>query len=127
MGFAILKNLQDWEVEALSSFMAQVYVIIPNLEEEDLARWKFDKSGRFGVSSFYTNLGGQQRIFLPWKAIWRKKVPLTVVFFSWTVVVETIQTIDNLRRRGQLVVNRCIMCKVAEETVYHLLIHYPMV
>jgi hypothetical protein len=43
----------------------------------------------------------------PWKSIWKTKAPLRVAFFAWTATRSKIRTVDNLRRRGMIVVNRC--------------------
>ena len=46
-----------------------------------------------------------------------------MAFFIWTAVRSKILTLDNLGRRGMVVVNRCWLCKVEGESVYHLLLH----
>ena len=35
-----------------------------------------------------------------------------------------VLTIDQLKRRGMTLVNRCFMCEEDEENIDHLLIHY---
>jgi hypothetical protein len=46
-----------------------------------------------------------------------------VAFFSWMAVRSKTPTIDNLRRRGMIVVNRCWLCELDGESVDHLLLH----
>jgi len=46
-----------------------------------------------------------------------------VAFFVWTAALEKILTHDNLRRRGVVVVEWCVMCKKHGESVNHLLLH----
>jgi hypothetical protein len=45
-----------------------------------------------------------------------------VVFFVWTVALEKILT-HNLRRRGIVVVEWCVMCKKHGESIDHLLLY----
>jgi hypothetical protein len=47
-----------------------------------------------------------------WKSIWRIKVPLRAAFFTWSAALGKILTMDNLRKRHVIVVDRCCMCKV---------------
>ena len=44
----------------------------------------------------------------------------------WTAVHGQILTLDNLRLRGRILMNRCCMCHCNEETVDHLLLHCPV-
>jgi hypothetical protein len=46
-----------------------------------------------------------------------------VAFFAGTAARGKILTIDNLRRRGMIVVNRCWLCELDGESVDHLLLH----
>jgi hypothetical protein len=50
-----------------------------------------------------------------------------VAFFAWTTALEEILTLDNLRKRQIIVINRCCMCKKNEESVDHLLLHCEVV
>jgi hypothetical protein len=47
-----------------------------------------------------------------------------MAFFAWTATWGKILTVDNLRRRGMVVVNRCWLCESDGESVDHLLLHY---
>jgi hypothetical protein len=57
----------------------------------------------------------------PWKSIWKVKVPVRVSFFAWTAAPGRILTLDNLRKRGLIVVDWCSMCKRSEESIDNLL------
>jgi hypothetical protein len=48
---------------------------------------------------------------------------MRVSFFVWTAALGKILTVDNLRKRGVLVVGWCCMCKRNGESVDHLLLH----
>jgi len=46
-----------------------------------------------------------------------------VAFFAWTAALGKILTLDNLRKKRVIVIDRCCMCKMNGETVDHLLLH----
>ena len=58
-----------------------------------------------------------------WKSVWRTKSPLRAAFFVWSAALEKILTLDNLRKRLVVVINRCFMCKKDGESIDHLLLH----
>ena len=49
-----------------------------------------------------------------------------MAFFLWTVIHGQILTLDNLMLRGRILVNWCFICHHNEETMDHLLLHYPV-
>jgi hypothetical protein len=49
-----------------------------------------------------------------------------VAFFAWLVALEKILTMDNLKKRQVIVVNRCCLSKWNGESTDHLLIHYEV-
>jgi hypothetical protein len=79
--------------------------------------------GLFEVKSFNRALSPCGSLSIPWKRVWKSRAPLRVAFFVWTAVCSKILTLDNLGRRGMVVVNRCWLCESEGELVDHLLIH----
>jgi hypothetical protein len=75
------------------------------------------------MSSFYRALSPHGSGSFPWKSVWKSKAPPRVAFFVWTAVHSKILTLDNLGRRGLVVVNRCWLCEADVESVDHLLLH----
>jgi hypothetical protein len=67
--------------------------------------------GDFEVKSFYRVLSAPWPFSFPWKSIWRSKAPSRVAFFAWMAARSKILTLDNLKRRGMVVVNRCWLCE----------------
>ena len=53
----------------------------------------------------------------------RTKSPPRAVFFVWSAALEKILTLDNLRKKQVVVINRCCMCKKDGELVDHLVLH----
>jgi hypothetical protein len=92
-------------------------------EEEDKLWWVPSRKGKFEVKSFYRVLLPRGSSSFPWKSIWRTKAPLRVAFFAWKAARSKILTLDNLRKRGMIIVNRCWLCESEEELVDHLLLH----
>jgi hypothetical protein len=78
------------------------------------------------VQTFYKALVCHEADTFPWKGIWCVKAPKRVAFFVWTAALGKILTHDNLRRRGIVVVEWCVMCKKHGESVDHLLLHCGM-
>jgi hypothetical protein len=117
------RRIHDWEVEILTSFYSRLYSHKCRGVGEDKLWWIPSSKGVFEVRSYYQVLTTQGSLYFPWKRIWRTKAPPRVAFFAWTAARSKIPTIDNLRRRGMIIVNRCWLCESAEETVDHLLLH----
>ena len=90
-------------------------------EGDDTLTWKLTKKGVFDVHSCYKLLSGPYNEVFPWECIWCTKVPKRVSL--WIAGRNGILTIDNLVKRGQVLVNRCCLCFCGEETVDHLLLH----
>jgi hypothetical protein len=115
--------VHDWEVEVLASFYSCLYSYKFRGIGEDKLWWIPSSKGVFEVSSFYRVISSHGSPSFPWKGIWRTKAMPRVAFFAWTAARSKILTIDNLRRRGMIVVNRCWLCESDGETVDHLLLH----
>jgi hypothetical protein len=102
------REAHDWEVDVFASFF-QI------------------------LDSVIVRRGGEEKLWLegtrpigtgfPWKCVWRTQAPSRAAFFSWSVALGKILTLDNLRKRHVIVINRCFMCKKTEESVDHLLFH----
>jgi hypothetical protein len=116
--------IHEWEVEVevLASFYSCLYSYKLR-EGEDKLWWVPSRKGVFEVRSFYRVLSSLGSPPFPWKGIWRTKAPPRAAFFAWTAARSKILTIDNLRRRGMIVVNRCWLCQLDGESVDHLLLH----
>ena len=54
------------------------------------------------------------------ESIWKAKVPLKVVFFTWTVALGQMLTLDNFRSCKVIVVECCYMHKKDGDSVDHL-------
>lgn len=50
-------------------------------------------------------------------------LPSKVGFFAWEALWGKVLTLDQLKRRGWTLANRCFLCLVEEESINHILIH----
>lgn len=57
------------------------------------------------------------------KNYWNKLVLPRVVVFCCVSRLNKILTVDNLKKRGHILVNWCPLCLAVEESPHHLLIH----
>jgi hypothetical protein len=119
--------VHDWEVEVLASFYSRLYSHKLRGIGKDKLWWIPLSKGVFEVNSFYRVTSSYGSPPFPWKGIWRIKAPPRVAFFAWIAARSKILTIDNLRRRGIIVINRCWLCESDGETVDHLLLHCGVV
>jgi hypothetical protein len=119
---SFLRSLNDWEVEDLASFCGLLYSYTLD-GGNDKIWWMLSKKGKFEVRSFYNTLISNDSLPFPWKSIWRSKAPPRVAFFVWMVALGKILTLDNLRKKNMILVNRCGMCKKNDEFIDHLLLH----
>ncbi|XP_059663394.1 uncharacterized protein LOC132309059 [Cornus florida] len=117
------RGFHDWELAEVAEFLALFYSQVVEGVGMDEIVWVGTPRRVFEVRAFYHSLMVIQGPSFPWKAIWRLKAPLKVAFFAWCTVLNSILTLDNLKRRLQIVVNWCCMCKKTEATVNHLLLH----
>jgi hypothetical protein len=111
----------------LAAFYKCLYEYKLRGEGRDKLWWLPYRKGVFEVKSFYRAFSPHGSGSFPWKSVWKSKAPPRVAFFVWTVVHSKILTLDNLGRRGLVVVNRCWLCEADVESVDHLLLHYAVV
>lgn len=122
-----LHAIQDWEGESLSNFMDVIYGVSLRAIGEDKKCWMPAKSRGFEVSSYHWALLGVCNRSVPWRSIWKPKVPSKVMLFIWTAALGNILTTDNLCKRKVRIQNWCYMYKRNGESVDNLLLNCPIV
>jgi hypothetical protein len=120
---AFSRQVQDWELETVTALMELLYSYPIRRGSLDELCWRPSSCKVFTVRSYYSCLLQPAQSYFPWKSVWKSKVPTRVAFFTWTVALEKILTVDNLRKRRVIIVDWCCMCKVHGESVNHLLLH----
>jgi hypothetical protein len=120
---SFIRLIHDWEVDTLASFYSLLYSFRSRRGGEDKLWWTPSHKGIFDIRSFYKTIAFKDNPSFPWKSIWRTKAPSKVAFFVWSASLGKILTLDNLRRRQVIMVNRCCLCKLDGVSVDHLLLH----
>lgn len=59
------------------------------------------------------------------KSVWKGILPLKIKCFLWLTLENKILTQDNYQKRGSVIVNCCILCGAALESMDHLLVGCP--
>jgi hypothetical protein len=120
---SFIRTAHDWELESLDSFLTLLYAVKPLPQEVDSMVWIPSSRHIFVMKSYYSILQSGEHSSFPSKSIWKVKAPPRIAFFLWVVALGRILMVDNLKRWGFQLVNRCCLCKKDEETINHLLIH----
>ena len=116
------RHFNDWEMEEVEGLLRKLHPLVLNRDVEDVLSWKNSKKGSFSVRSLYCSLTKASSDPFPWSIIWRSWAPMRVSFFTWKASWNKILTIDQLKRRGWNMPNRCYLRKVEEETSDHLIL-----
>ena len=119
-------DFNDWELAASFSLLHFIQSRIPRGGGCDRLCWDLNSSGKFDTRSFYHKIRNAAPSTLPWKGIWKVKVPKRVAFFMWTATHGQILTLDNLMSQDLPLANRYCMCCCNKESMDHLLQHCPV-
>ncbi len=120
-----IRPIQDRELESISLFLDLLYSTKVKSNNDDTICWNPSSQKRFKVSSYYKVLSSRADYSVPWKSIWKLKVPSWVYFCAWVASLGKILTADNLWNRNIILVSWCCLCKADGETVDLLLLRYP--
>ena len=120
------REFNDWELVASYSLLHFIQSRIPMGGGCDSLCWCLNESRKFDIQSFYHKIRNTTPSTLPWKGIWKVKVPKKVAFLMWTTTHAQILTLDNLMLHGHSLANRCCMCSCNKESMDHLLTFCPV-
>ncbi|GMP60452.1 hypothetical protein CsSME_00023316 [Camellia sinensis var. sinensis] len=127
-GMHLRRNVQDWEQDQLLALLGFLYELRVRELGLDALVWDCPKAkGKFSVSSFYNVLVHEEVVVSLWRCVWVSGTSSKVAFFVWTAMWGRILTLDNLIRRGHILVNWCCLCYGDAESMDHLLVHYSVV
>ena len=121
------RPFNDCELTEVENFllMIQPWRVVSN--REDMLVLKGGNSGFYSVKLLYEALNrtaAKPRSF-PALSVWNPLVPLKVGFFAWEASRGKVMTLNQLKKRGRPLANRCYLYEEEEETLNHLLVHFP--
>jgi hypothetical protein len=119
---SFVREVHDWEVDVFASFFQVLHSVKVSRDCADRLWWVSSKKGLFKVKSF-RSLACSDSSGFPWKSVWQTQVPSKATFFVCSEALGKILTVDNLRKRHVIIVDRCCLCKRDGESVGHLLLH----
>ena len=118
-----LRPFNDWEMEEVERFFNFLHNKKIRPAQEDRLLLKDSSTDGFSVRHMYRKLMFAPPLDFPSRSIWNPIVPPKLGFFAWEASWGKVLTLDQLKRRGIPIVNRCFLCEEHEETIDHLLIH----
>ncbi|XP_075081030.1 uncharacterized protein LOC142166245 [Nicotiana tabacum] len=126
---SLRRNLNDWEFDDLVALLGSLHNSSTITPGRDKLRWGSSRSGAYSVRASYQTLSFRKEMIdqLPWKLIWRTKMPPKVSVFCWITLNGACLTHDKLIRRGFQLASRFHMCQSNSETINHLFLHCPVV
>lgn len=89
--------------------------------------WKLDSYIVFTVTSYYDYLhkGEMEEEGFPNRLIWNVKATSRIAFFTWEAVRGCILILNNLVKRGTILMNGCFLCRREVESSNHFLLWCP--
>ena len=90
--------------------------------QEDRLLLKETRTDGFSVRLMYRKLMHSLPTVFLCRSIWNPIIPPKLGFFAWEASWGKVLTLDQLKRKGIPLVNKCFLCE-EEETIDHLLIH----
>ena len=111
------RPFSDWEMETVERFLFSLQGKKVDTNMEDRVRWKEAKDGIFSVKSFYSVMEGSSIVLFPNNIIWSPCALFKVGFFAWEASWGKVLTLNQLKKRGWSLSNRCFICCVAEESI----------
>jgi len=113
-------------VDVFASFFKVLNSINVRRGSEDRPWWVSSEKGLFKVGSFFSSLACSVGSHFPWKSVWRTQAPSLAAYFEWSATLGKILTMDNLKKRYVILMDKCYICKRNGELVDHLLLHCDM-
>ena len=118
-----LRPFNDGEMEEVERFFLFLHNKKIRSMQEDRLLLKESITDGFSVRHMYRKLMFSPPLDFPSRSIWNPIVPPKLGFFAWEASWGKVLTLDQLKRRGIPLVNKCFLCEENEETIDHLLIH----
>jgi hypothetical protein len=107
---SFIREVHDWEVGVFASFQVLHSATVSRDRTDRL--WRVpSKKCVFKVMFYFNSLAGCEGRCFPWKSVWWTPAPSREAFFVWSTALGKILTMNNLRKRKIIIVDRCYLCK----------------
>jgi hypothetical protein len=126
------RNLFAWEEDQFRDFLEIIAPFNPSIHQDSWL-WMGDDIHGFTANSAYLLLVAEYNQFaLPsptlqivFKNLWKCGAPSKISAFSWQLILDRIQTKDNLVKRRIIddQQGHCVLCGLAPESATHLFLH----
>ena len=90
---------------------------------EDQILFKGSRNDAFSVKIMYRVLDCSPQVVFPSRSIWNPVIPPRIGFFAWEASWGKVLTLDQLKRQGRALANRCFLGEEYEEDINRLLVH----
>jgi hypothetical protein len=126
------RTLFAWEEDQYREFLDIITLFSPTVQQ-DRWLWLGDDLQGFTVNSAYLLLVVEYNppvvrdatLDLVFKYLWKCGAPSKVCTFAWQLLLDRIQTKDNLLKRRiiQVQQGQCVLCGQVSESALHLFLH----
>jgi hypothetical protein len=130
--FSWRRDFFDWEVPIFREFLETIQSFTP-WARDDIWQWRANSDDGFTVKEGYFLLLQKFRVqrdlgpdsTFVFSRLWKSGAPSKVCTFSWQVLLDRIQTKENLWRRGIIQQEQlnCVFCGASTESTVHLFLH----
>ena len=121
-----VRSFNDWEVEEVERFLCSLHNRKIRLDQEDNLLMKDSKNAGYSVRLMYRLLDHSLPSVFPFRSIWNPIVPHKLGFLAWEASWGKVLTLDQVKKRGITLANRCFLCEEEKEKIDHMLIHCPI-
>jgi hypothetical protein len=129
------RDFFQWEIPIYEEFLALIQQFVPSVED-DRWLWRDSREEGFSVKSCYLllvrnfrehNIMDPTSVFV-FSKIWKCGAPSKACAFVWQMLLDRIQSKENLWRRRiiQQQATSCVFCDSAVESTIHLFLHCPV-
>ena len=103
----------------------EIHVRLSN--EDDKLAWNLSKSRRYSPKEGYVHLLDRSELEYSWwwKVLWKLKCPIKAKIFCWFLFSNKALTWDVIVKKGREGPRRCPLCKLEDETNFHLGVTCP--
>ena len=118
-----LRSFNGWEMEQVDRLLQVLYSKQIRPLREDKIQFKGSENDAFSVKGMYKVLDCSPQVDFPFRSIWNPVAPPRMGLVAWEASWGKVLTLDQLKRRGRALANRCFLCEEDEEDINHLLLH----